>query len=144
MQVGYLGLFPKIGSGRASLKINFRASGRVGPFKNCSFGLLKARVASNVYGMTALQLACNEEKPSIQVLDILLQINGIDVNFVCSIGWTALHHACRYGHTEVVKRLCADTRIDVNMRDSEGKTPLHLVAREGYCEIVKILLSFLA
>ncbi|KAG2378020.1 hypothetical protein C9374_008642 [Naegleria lovaniensis] len=52
----------------------------------------------------------------------------------------ALHHACKWGNTHIVKYLISKG-ISINAKDSNGNTPLHLSCEEGYLEIVKLLIS---
>ncbi|XP_016898081.1 oxysterol-binding protein-related protein 1-like isoform X2 [Cynoglossus semilaevis] len=58
-----------------------------------------------------------------------------------SLGWTALHMACYFGHREVVEELLK-AGADVNVQNSVGDTPLHKAAYTGRKEIVLLLLRY--
>ncbi|XP_037948195.1 ankyrin repeat and SAM domain-containing protein 1A-like isoform X4 [Teleopsis dalmanni] len=61
-------------------------------------------------------------------------VNAQDVN-----GYTALHHACLNGHSNIVVLLLAYDVIP-DVPDIRGSTPLYLAAWAGHHDIVKILL----
>lgn len=54
--------------------------------------------------------------------------------------FSALHHACRWGHYDVCSWLIG-AGADINLRDKNGWTPLHLVVRFGHDRICSLLLS---
>merc|ERR1711971_409725 len=44
-------------------------------------------------------------------------------------GWTALHLAARYGHTEACQAILASKKFtEVNAKDHDGRTALHFAA----------------
>ncbi|XP_017484634.1 PREDICTED: ankyrin repeat and SAM domain-containing protein 1A [Rhagoletis zephyria] len=65
---------------------------------------------------------------------------GPGVNIQDSGGYSALHHACLNGHSDIV-RLLLNNEASPNLPDSRGSSPLHLAAWAGHQEIVKMLLS---
>lgn len=56
-------------------------------------------------------------------------------------GNTALHLACEYGRTEIVKSLLALKDIDMNKPNERGETPFNIVCKEGYYDIISLFLS---
>ncbi|XP_068196852.1 oxysterol-binding protein-related protein 1-like isoform X2 [Antennarius striatus] len=58
-----------------------------------------------------------------------------------SIGWTALHLACYFGHRDVVEELLK-AGANANMQNQAGDTPLHKAAYTGRKEIVLLLLRY--
>lgn len=58
----------------------------------------------------------------------------------------ALQHACREGHTDIVKALLAHPKMNLNTRDYNEDTLLHCACRKGHTEVVtaaKIILEFI-
>ena len=70
----------------------------------------------------------------------LLIVHGIDLSFVDSSGYTALHRAVLGGQMKVLELLLSK-EADRFARDYEGKTALHLAAQEGEDEIARVLLA---
>nr|XP_020451509.1 oxysterol-binding protein-related protein 1-like isoform X2 [Monopterus albus] len=58
-----------------------------------------------------------------------------------SPGWTPLHLACHFGHTDVVEELLK-AGADVNLQNNMGDTPLHRASYTGRKEIVLLLLRY--
>jgi hypothetical protein len=56
--------------------------------------------------------------------------DGVDVNVRDSSGRTALHHAARMAHVDIVKALVF-TGAEVNAVDNRGKTPIQLAREEA-------------
>ena len=56
-------------------------------------------------------------------------------------GFTALHHAAKYGYSEVVSYLLETCSCDPNMVDLDGCTPLHLATEFGQVQTCIILLG---
>jgi ankyrin repeat protein len=88
---------------------------------------------------TALSLAAREGHS--EVVKMLLEKDGVDMNKANSRGYTPLSLAARSGHTEIVKLLLEKDGVDVNKADSFGGTALSFAARGGHSEIVKLLLE---
>ena len=61
-----------------------------------------------------------------------------DVEAKDSNGMTALHHAARNGHIEVV-RLLLDSGATVDAREQVGITPLSLAASRGHAVVIQLL-----
>ncbi|PVG03843.1 ankyrin, partial [Serendipita vermifera] len=81
----------------------------------------------------------NGHKP---VVRILLNQEGIDVNFRDNAGRTPLFLAIQGGHTEIVMQLMiAKERSNINTTDSTGQTPLSLAASHGHEAVVKMILE---
>ena len=57
-----------------------------------------------------------------------------------SNGWTALHHACKYGDYESVKFLL-DNYASVNKFSNKGYYPIHVAALFDKSNIIKLLLE---
>uniref|UniRef100_A0A670Y4U7 Oxysterol-binding protein n=1 Tax=Pseudonaja textilis TaxID=8673 RepID=A0A670Y4U7_PSETE len=57
-----------------------------------------------------------------------------------NFGWTPLHLACYFGHTNVVKDLL-EAGADVNVLNDMGDTPLHRASFTGRKEVVMLLLE---
>lgn len=67
---------------------------------------------------------------SAGAVDVNKRYRCSQFNFLC----TALHYACRSGHTDVVRALVEDYGADVNVRDCEDWTPVYYAANNGYRE----------
>jgi ankyrin repeat protein len=95
-----------------------------------------------------LREVCNEGR--VDILRVLLEYysRAIDVNAKDNYGFTALHLACYYGHTECCKLLLEHKDIDVNAKDIDanakdqsGWTALHWACIRGNSECCKELLN---
>ncbi|KAJ8626424.1 hypothetical protein MRB53_019731 [Persea americana] len=72
---------------------------------------------------------------------MLLLENGADVNSRNYCGQTALMHACRYGHWEVVQTLLL-FRSNVTRADYlSGRTALHFAAVNGHVRCIRLLVA---
>ena len=59
-------------------------------------------------------------------------------------GWTALHLACHYGHSETVQiiiQYSTEYNINLNSKTNNGYTPFQLACENGLSEVVEILLQ---
>jgi len=65
---------------------------------------------------------------------------SLQVNETNLLGWSPLHVAARWGHTQAVRTLAQDPRVEVNLQDSRGYTPLMVACLNGKVEIVEELL----
>ncbi|PTB81746.1 ankyrin, partial [Trichoderma longibrachiatum ATCC 18648] len=72
------------------------------------------------------------------VLDLLLETFGLDVNAKNRRGRTPLSWAAQSGRIEEVE-LLLEHGADANLKDSEGKTPLWWAMMEGWVEVMKEL-----
>ena len=73
-----------------------------------------------------------------KLIEVFIDAKGVDA--IVRDGWTALMHAARDGHTEVVKTLI-EIGANINIQNDNGDTALILAARRGLTEIVKILVE---
>ena len=77
----------------------------------------------------------------VRVVEMLLEVVGVDVNIAASGGSTALYCACCNSDVNVVKLLLGAKDIKVNYaRDDTGYTPL-LASMDGDINIVQLLLD---
>ena len=53
-------------------------------------------------------------------------------------GWTALMHAARNGHTEIVKALL-ENGADVNAKSQDDWTAIRMAVGEGHADVVHLL-----
>lgn len=65
--------------------------------------------------------------------------HGAHADTASDKGWTALHYASYYGHTDVVQ-LLMDNEAGLDSRSHDGCSALHLASQQGYVEVVKTLL----
>jgi len=108
---------------------------------------------SNVWGATALFLACNEDisPASLGMVQSLLTRTDIRINESVKMtpandvksSWTPLHEACSDPRkVELVKLLLSDSRIDVDKKTSTGNTALHMAVKSGSEKTVRILIGY--
>ncbi|CAF3644451.1 unnamed protein product [Rotaria socialis] len=62
-------------------------------------------------------------------------------NRAFNVDGTAIHYACRSGHSNVVKYLIKQDPSIINDLDCEAWTPLHYACYNGHLDIVKFLLE---
>ncbi|XP_063405875.1 serine/threonine-protein phosphatase 6 regulatory ankyrin repeat subunit A-like [Mytilus trossulus] len=65
---------------------------------------------------------------------------NVDISNRDTFGLTALHSACKNGHTEIVKAIL-EFDSNVNEKDENGSTPLFLACLHGCYDTVKFLLD---
>lgn len=80
---------------------------------------------------------------SVELVSMILSIEGVDLRAQIPSGQTPLYRACYYGNAGVAKlilgtKVGADTIEVVN---DEGWTPLHAACSEGQKDIVEVLLD---
>lgn len=76
-----------------------------------------------------------------QMVDILVEEKGINVNATDSRGQTALSRAAERGHKDVVQALLKSPRVDPEQKDKVfNRTPLSWAAGNGHADIVNLLL----
>jgi len=76
-----------------------------------------------------------------EVLSLISDNPGLDVNLADLFQFTALHWASCNGHAEVVKLLLAHPSIDVNIKDTEDYTPFSRCCFNGNVPVVRLLLQ---
>ena len=79
--------------------------------------------ATTETGWAAIHYASSGSKD--QILDLLLETDGIDVHATTPEGRTALHLACNY-QAESTARLLMEAGAKLTAKDSKGKTPADL------------------
>ena len=90
-------------------------------------------------GKTLLMKAASEN--NISLLQILLDINGIDIQKTDDDKRNALHYAAMKNSAESIQYLLNNTNIDPNSQDKNGQTPLHLAVAYNSLQVVKVLMS---
>ena len=76
------------------------------------------------------------------IVEVLLGMEGVDVNRGDKNGTTPLYMACQNGHEGVVRLLLAHAATDVNQaRTTDGCTPLWMACQKGYEGVVRLLLE---
>ncbi|XP_047443625.1 oxysterol-binding protein-related protein 1 isoform X2 [Mugil cephalus] len=94
-----------------------------------------------------LRCARNGDLPGVQRLLMSTIREETKININCkgksksNLGWTPLHLACYFGHTDVVEELLK-AGADVNLPNNIGDTPLHKAAFTGRKEVVMLLLHY--
>ena len=78
---------------------------------------------------------------SKEVVALLLDNPGVDVNVALDTGMTALHFAANEGHLEVVALLLKHPGVHVDAATDDGFKALHLAALQGHLEVVALLLE---
>ena len=86
---------------------------------------------------TLLNACRNGQK---NIVKILLERGGIDLNRRDAEGNTALHYVCREGYRDLAV-LLLDKGADASLVNNRGETPLHAAARKGNREILARLLD---
>ncbi|XP_008835407.1 cortactin-binding protein 2 isoform X2 [Nannospalax galili] len=78
---------------------------------------------------------------NVTLLSMLLNEEGLDINYSCEDGHSALYSAAKNGHTDCVRLLLnAEARVDA--ADKVGFTPLCSAAAQGHFECVKLLTAY--
>jgi ankyrin repeat protein len=80
-------------------------------------------------------------KRNTAIVQLLLAVDGINVNYPDPSGVTPLFQAVHSGHQEIVELLLAADGINVNFKCSRGETPLFQAVYSGRQEIVELLLA---
>ena len=90
---------------------------------------------------TALLYALEERAPPryIEVVNLLLEAPGIDVNKETEHGNNALHFAAVGGHMEAVKKLLDFHGMDLNARGYKERTPEAYARWGGQDEVADLL-----
>jgi len=91
------------------------------------------------HGESALHVAAL--KGYSQIASLLIEKGeDINVNIRDHDNYTPLHHACIYGHVNIVRTLL-NKKADVNAQSNEGYTPLHAAALHGNPDVITTLLD---
>jgi ankyrin repeat protein len=75
------------------------------------------------------------------MLKLLLEQEGIEVNRQDDLGFTALCKAACFGQPEIVKLLLEREDININLPNHLGETPLFWEVRRNCLELVDLLLK---
>lgn len=78
---------------------------------------------------------------NVTLLSMLLNEEGLDINYSCEDGHSALYSAAKNGHTDCVRLLLnADAQVDA--ADRNGFTPLCAAAAQGHYKCVELLTAY--
>ncbi len=105
--------------------------------------LLAAGAAINMQAATGdTPIIIAARRGHTELMKILLNIDGImpHLSIMNCNHSTALHEACRWGHSHIVRLLLAKG-CEVNLEESDGDTPLILAATHGHDVVVELLLQ---
>ncbi|XP_076972960.1 cortactin-binding protein 2 isoform X2 [Tamandua tetradactyla] len=78
---------------------------------------------------------------NVTLLSMLLNEEGLDINYSCEDGHSALYSAAKNGHTDCV-RLLLNAEAQVNAADKNGFTPLCAAAAQGHFECIELLIAY--
>ncbi|XP_016052408.1 PREDICTED: cortactin-binding protein 2 [Miniopterus natalensis] len=78
---------------------------------------------------------------NVTLLSLLLNEEGLDINYSCEDGHSALYSAAKNGHTDCV-RLLLNAEAQVNAADKNGFTPLCAAAAQGHFKCVELLIAY--
>lgn len=104
-------------------------------------------MARSGYEHTPLMCAClslaHGSCDPVGVLRLLLKDARVQVNARDMGGQTALHYACREGHSELVRVLLMEGSASARLADRQGKTPMDVArAHEGCVQLLKVRYRF--
>ncbi|XP_069925918.1 cortactin-binding protein 2 isoform X1 [Oryctolagus cuniculus] len=77
---------------------------------------------------------------NVTLLSMLLNEEGLDTNYSCEDGHSALYSAATNGHADCV-RLLLNAEAQVNAAEKNGFTPLCAAAAQGHFECLELLLA---
>jgi ankyrin repeat protein len=75
-----------------------------------------------------------------EMLQEMLNV-GLSINSLDKAGNTALHWACRSGHSNIVSLLLKHGNCLLNAQNKLGDTPLHCAAWGGHSQVIRLLLD---
>ncbi|KAI6054667.1 cortactin-binding protein 2 isoform X2 [Marmota monax] len=78
---------------------------------------------------------------NVTLLSMLLNEEGLDINYSCEDGHSALYSAAKNGHADCV-RLLLNAEAQVDAADKNGFTPLCAAAAQGHFECVELLIAY--
>ncbi|XP_071408563.1 cortactin-binding protein 2 isoform X2 [Pithys albifrons albifrons] len=80
---------------------------------------------------------------NVTLLSMLLNEEGLDINYSCEDGYSALYSAATNGHTDCVKLLLtAEAQVDA--ADKNGFTPLCSAVAQGHVKCAELLIMYQA
>ena len=85
---------------------------------------------------TQLHKAC--DRGNVTEVRRLVFVQGHKVNLHDNIGYTPLHWACYYGHSDIVETLML-AGADETITNNKGQTPAQVAERYGHRELSKLL-----
>ncbi|XP_058510924.1 cortactin-binding protein 2 isoform X2 [Ochotona princeps] len=77
---------------------------------------------------------------NVTLLSMLLNEEGLDINYSCEDGHSALYSAAKNGHADCV-RLLLNAKAQVNAADRNGFTPLCVAAAQGHFKCLRLLIA---
>lgn len=96
------------------------------------------------YKNTALHtlIANEDEKASLELIELLVSIQRFNFNLTDSEGKTCLCLAVKVGLSAVAKKLISlKNQVDINLPDEDGNTPLHYAFLLGHISITEELIK---
>ncbi|XP_063229552.1 E3 ubiquitin-protein ligase MIB2 [Bacillus rossius redtenbacheri] len=108
----------------------------------CVAALLKFKCDVNTqdsYGDTALHDAIG--KDSLEIIDMLCNVPGVDFTLKNKRGFNVLHHAALKGNNFATERLLCRTRQLVDVKKDDGFAALHLACLNGHRAVAETLLA---
>lgn len=109
---------------------------------HCVVMLLKYKCNVNIqdsYGDTALHDAIG--KDSVEIIDLLCNVPGVDFTLKNKRGFNVLHHAALKGNNFATERLLGRTRQLVDVKKDDGFAALHLACLNGHRAVAETLLA---
>ncbi|NXL93696.1 CTTB2 protein, partial [Alectura lathami] len=80
---------------------------------------------------------------NVTLLSMLLNEEGLDINYSCEDGYSALYSAATNGHTDCV-RLLLTAEAQVDAADKDGFTPLCSAVAQGHVKCAELLIMYQA
>jgi len=94
---------------------------------------------ADVCGYSPLMRASYYGKTNI--VKLLLQTAGVDVNLTNKYGWSCLMYASSFDHVSVVELLLDVEGININQQNKDGETALSWACYRNHPNVVKMLLA---
>lgn len=92
-------------------------------------------------GRTFLHHASEKWRGNLDILELLINQDGTELNRKDHDEEAPIHIACRRGNTEVLKLLVQSGKCDINRQNNAKSTPLHIATKKHHGEIVQLLVS---
>ncbi|MBA3954066.1 ankyrin repeat domain-containing protein [Candidatus Dependentiae bacterium] len=102
--------------------------------------LLKKGVNPHVTTGGTFPLLAASEKGHTDMVELLLNVPGVNPNAQDKAGQTALIYACNLGHNSIVK-LLIEKKANLNLQDKLGFSPLIVAIEKGFIPIVAVLVA---